>query len=202
MEKEEKRSLTPNPSPKGEGSGKPNNGTADHSVIQSPSTTKYPYRLPGTMRVLSPNLDLEFRVTQPTGESNRDELASTKQAQLYKTKGEKKQTIVAHLTAPADSTDPVAAMYAQLGKLAKDANLETKAAPPLRGEKLHDRDGLRVILNKAQGKVEVAFTIDLGVNPDYNNVFYRTVSDITRCFSINQQKLLSAIPARQKSSQS
>lgn len=189
-----------------EGSAIPASGMADPSASANQSSKastearKYPYKLPGTMRVMSENLDLEFKVAQPTGESNREDIASTKSSQLYKTKGTKQQTIVAHLTARPDSPDPLADMYGQLDKMARDAKLETKAEPKLRGEKLLDSKTLSVILSKKERKIDVRISIDLAEHPDYKDEFYKAIVEINKCFSINQQKVLSALPAPAKSS--
>lgn len=189
-----------------EGNAIPTSGMADPSASANQSTNptteakKYPYKLPGTMRVMNANLDLEFKVSQSTGESNREEISSTKNSQLYKTKGTKQQTLVAHLTARPDSPDPLADMYGQLQKLAKDAKLETKEEPKLRGEKLLDSKNLSVILSKKEHKIDVRISIDLAQHPDYKDEFYKAIVELNKCFSINQQKVLSALPAPAKNS--
>ena len=160
----------------------------------------FPRSIRGTLKVLNEEHDLEFRATRATGESNREEISSTKNSQLYKTKGTKQQTLVAHLTARPDSPDPLADMYGQLQKLAKDAKLETKEEPKLRGEKLLDSKNLSVILSKKEHKIDVRISIDLAQHPDYKDEFYKAIVELNKCFSINQQKVLSALPAPAKNS--
>ncbi len=155
----------------------------------APSTesTVYPLRLRGVLTVLNDQQDCEFRAQRSTGVSSQKEVSSTKDSKLYKTTGEKKPKMVAHITVPADSADPAADMQKQLQQLTK--GMKTKAKPKLNGRVLLDEKDCRVVLNEKERRVQVIFDIDLTASYDHQNQLIRKMQKISTCFAINQPYL-------------
>jgi hypothetical protein len=145
-------------------------------------------RLRGVLTVLNDHQDCEFRAQRSTGVSTQKEMSSTKDSKLYKTTGEKKPKMVAHICVPADSSDPAADMQQQLQLLTK--GLQTKAKPKLRGRVLLNESDCRVVLNEKERRVQAIFDIDLTASYDHQNQLIRKMQKISTCFAINQPYLV------------
>ncbi len=155
--------------------------------VQPTEENVYPLRLRGVLTVLNDQQDCEFRAQRSTGVSTQKEVSSTKDSKLYKTTGEKKPKMVAHITVPADSADPAADMQKQLQQLTK--GMKTKAKPKLQGRVLLDEKDCRVVLNEKERRVQVIFDLDLTTSNDHQNQLIRKMQKISTCFAINQPYL-------------
>lgn len=148
-----------------------------------------PRRIRGTM-ILKEGDDMEFRAQRSTGISSQEEIAKTAGSKLYRTVGEKKQSLVAHIVVPEGTADPAAYIYDCAEKLTK--GMQTKAKPKMRGTALKNDDDLRITLSKKEHKLEVTMTIDLQKKPNYQqelmNLMYRT----NQCFATNVTSIVSA----------
>ena len=148
-----------------------------------------PRKLRGTLTIKADD-DLEFRADRKTGISTQSELSHTREGKLYKTVGEKKNSMVAHIVLPADTKDPRAALYDQVDKLT--TGMQTKAKPRLKGQTLMDEDNCRVILSKKESRVEMVLAIDLKATPNYNQALMNLMYKVSQCFAINPTSLASA----------
>ena len=169
------------------------NGTgAPSATPTSTPEVKYPLRIKGTLTQLSPDHDYEFHAQRQTGISSQDPISKTADSKLYRTTGEKKTKMVAHVVVPSDSSDPVADIYEQVDRLTR--GLQTKAAPRLRGKLLLNQTDARVVFNKKDRRLQMVLSINLNETPNYQNQLIRLMQQISTCFAINQTSL-----AQQKS---
>ena len=85
-----------------------------------PAEKKEPFKpvlVRGSMKVLNEHNDMEFRAFRETGESTQTVLRQVGDSKLYTTKGERRPKMVAHLSVPNSSPDPVASLYKQLDQV-------------------------------------------------------------------------------------
>jgi hypothetical protein len=134
--------------------------------------------------------DMEFRAERKTGVSAQQEIAKTAAGKLYRTVGEKKQSVVAHIVVPDGETDPTAFLYETVERLTR--GMQTKARPKMRGKTLMDDDNARITLSKKEHKVEMVLTIDLAATPNYNQALMNLMYKVSQCFAINGTSLASA----------
>lgn len=74
-------------------------------------------------------------------------------SKLYETEGEKEASVVAHIVANKNSTDPIADIYDDLGKLAKSHG--TKMPPVPSGRKLLETPMMTVVADEEEKAVTV-----------------------------------------------
>ena len=135
---------------------------------------------------------MEFR-PQAEGESTQLDKKTVGRSSFYQTKSEKEPQMVAHLSVPADSPDPVAQMQEDLALLTK--GMETKTDVQPKGKLLVDNDGLRIFTNNSRKTITVVQEIDLSAHPNYEKFMLNQMQQIFRCFTINEtsfRKLTSA----------
>ncbi len=160
------------------------------STLQTPSSGEplpVPRKVKGVLTIKSDD-DMEFRAQRKTGISSQEVLASCGESKVYRTVGEKKNRLVAHMNVAADSPDPVADMQEQFDKLT--ASLQTKRRPKLRGRLLLDNPDCRIIHNQKEGLVQCILDIDLKVTPNVQNQLIRLLQTINVCFVTNQTSLV------------
>ena len=163
-------------------------GTADPSA--TPTSTpevKYPLRIRGTLIQQTADHDYEFHAQRQTGISSQDPISKTADSKLYRTTGEKKPKMVAHVVVPSDSPDPVADIYEQVDRLTR--GLQTKAAPRLRGKLLLNQPDARIVFSRKERKLQMVLNINLNDTPNYQNQLIRLMQQISTCFAINQTSL-------------
>ena len=131
--------------------------------------------------------DMEFRAYRETGESAQEQIARTGASKLYRTVG-RQQTMVAHLSVPADCCDPRAELYEQVDKLTK--NMDTKAAPRLKGRSLMKDGEVTVVTNNREHRLQVTMTIDVSRHPDYTSRLLTLMQRVNQCFVTNQTTFL------------
>jgi len=148
-----------------------------------------PRKIRGTLTIKAED-DLEFRATRSTGISSQEEISKTTAGKLYRTVGEKKKSMVAHIVIPENETDPRAFLYETVEKLTRD--MQTKAKPRLRGKVLMDEENARVTLSKKENRLEMVLGIDLKATPDYYKALMNLMYRLNQCFAINQSSLVSA----------
>lgn len=153
---------------------------------QPNSPQPVPRKIRGTLTIKADD-DLEFRAQRSTGVSSQEEIAKTATGKLYRTVGEKKNSMVAHITVPDGEQDVRAFLYDSVDKLTQ--GLQTKARPRLRGRILTQNDSLRVTLNQKERQVEVVMSIDLNRTPNYNDRLMKLMYETSQCFAINQTSL-------------
>lgn len=156
-------------------------------VAPGPSHNPLPRKLRGTLTIKDHD-DLEFRADRQTGISSQDEIASDKTSKLYRTVGEKKNTMVLHATAPADCADPRAYFIGKVEQLTE--GMETKARPKLKGMRLMQTDDLSVTFQKKDRVIEATLRIELERYPAYNNRLITLMQSISQCFASNQTTFL------------
>ena len=127
-----------------------------------------PRKIRGTATIYADDR-MEFR-PQQAGEPQRLDVRKKGESSLYRTTSEKAPRLVAHLSAAADSPDPVAQMQEDLASLTKGMETKTDVQP--------------------KGKL-----IDLSAHPNYEKFMLNQMQQIFRCFTINEtsfRKLTSA----------
>ena len=106
--------------------------------------------------------------------------------------------MVAHLSVPADSPDPVAQMQEDLALLTK--GMETKTDVQPKGKLLVDEDGLRIFVNNSRKTITVVQEIDLNSHPNYERFMLTQLQEIFKCFTIKETYLHRLANAALKSS--
>lgn len=142
-----------------------------------------PRKIRGTLTIKADD-DLEFRAQRSTGISSQEQITKRGESKLYRTVGEKKNKLVAHLVMPADCTDPRAELYEQVDSLT--AGMQTKATPRLRGRSLLSDDDVRVTTNTKDHRVQVVLDIDVAAYPDYTSRLLTLMQRVNQCFATNQ----------------
>jgi len=156
---------------------------------KDPSAETTIRKVRGTM-IIKPGDEMEFRAQRSTGESSQEEIAKTAAGKLYRTVGEKKQSMVAHIVVPEGESDPRAFLLDGIDKLTK--HMESKAAPKLKGRVLADEPNMRITLSKKESKVELVLGIDLKATPNYTSALMNLMYKVNQCFAINKTSLTSA----------
>jgi len=142
---------------------------------------------------------MEFR-PQAEGESTQLDKKTVGRSSFYRTKSEKEPQMVAHLSVPADSPDPVAQMQEDLALLTK--GMETKTDVQPKGKLLVDEDGLRIFANNSRKTITVVQEIDLSAHPNYERFMLTQLQEIFKCFTIKETYLRRLANAALKSSRS
>ncbi len=143
---------------------------------------------------------MEFRPQQP-GEPQRLDVKKKRESSLYRTCSEKAPRLVAHLSAAADSADPVSEMMSDFNALTKDIQKKEPALP--KGSMLcKTDDGLTIYANHAKMEITVQQVIRLEDHPSYEKFMLNQMQEIFKCFTINQTSLGKLSRAAQKSSRS
>ena len=148
-----------------------------------------PRKIRGTLTIKAED-DMEFRAEKKTGISSQQEIAKSTGGKLYRTVGEKKTSMVAHIVVPDGETDPAAFLYEEVEKLTK--GMQTKAKPKLKGKTLLDEPNARITLSKKESKVEMVLSIDLKQTPNYNQALMNLMYRVNQCFATNQTSLVNA----------
>ena len=146
-----------------------------------------PRKVRGTLTIKGED-DMEFRADRKTGLSSQEEIAKTAAGKLYRTVGEKKQTMVAHITVPDTERDPRAFLYEQVERLSKSLP-QGRKPPQLKGRRLLDDADAQVTLAAKEHKVTIALTIDVAQTPNYNYQLMNLMQRVSQCFAINQTSL-------------
>ncbi len=142
-----------------------------------------PRKLRGVLTIKAMD-DMEFRADRHTGATSQKEIASDRTAKLYRTVGEKKNSLVLHAVAPSDCTDPRAYFTDCVERMTE--GMETKKKPKLRGVRLMDDEDLTVTYQKCTRTIEATLRIELEKTPAYNNRLINLMQRISQCFVINQ----------------
>ena len=165
----------------------------DHQQAQQAQQGQKPLPTPrkvrGTLTIKSED-DVEFRADRHTGISSQEQISKTGDSKLYRTVGEKKNKLVAHISVPSDDPDPAASMSEQLEQLTR--GMQTKARPKLKGRVLLNEPNARITLSKKDSKVEMVLSIDLKTNPNYNQALMNLMYKVNQCFATNQTSLVNA----------
>ena len=140
----------------------------------------------GTARIDRETGDVNFRAAQ-SGEPVQRNVKKYGKSSFYETEGEKQSSYVCHLKVDKDAVDPVADMRDQLEHLTANLRKKEPAAP--RGKFLLDKPGLVVIHNRKAGEVSVRLTIDLRSEGMLSFKLFNLVSEVNKCFAINQKEL-------------
>ena len=146
-------------------------------------------KIRGTLTIVSAaDHDYEFRAQRQTGVSTQEVVSQTAVSKLYRTTGERKPKLVAHLTTCADSADPAADLSEQLARLTK--TFDRPATPRLRGRVLlDDSTGLRVTHNQKQQVLECVLRFDLNTTKDLQSTLIKRMQEISTCLAINKTSL-------------
>lgn len=152
---------------------------APQSVGAVPSTR--PRKIRGTMTV-SEDDSMEFR-PQQAGEPQQELIRKSGQSKLYRTTGKKEQKLIAHLVCDADAPDAFSELSRQLEQCA--AVLETREPRKPVGAVLLHKEDVDVRFNRTKRIMQVAFSIDLNVYPNYQKRFMNLMQEINQCFAIN-----------------
>ena len=147
-----------------------------------------PRKVKGTMTFLTED-DIEFRAQRSTGTSTQSVVKSDGKSKLYRTVGDKKKSMIAHLVVDEDDSDPAASMFSQLEKLTKD--MQPKKLPQQRGKILLDDKEVRIALSKSSKQIDIRLAIDLTEHPNYDQCLMSLMYKINQCFAINQTLLRS-----------
>ena len=148
-----------------------------------------PRRIRGTLTIKADD-DMEFRAERKTGLSSQQEIAKTASGKLYRTTGEKRQSMVAHIVIPEGEKDATAFLYEQVERLTK--GMQTKARPKLKGRTLLDEPNARITLSRKESRIEMVLGIDLKATPDYQTALMNLMYKVNQCFATNQNILVSA----------
>jgi len=155
-----------------------------------PAEKKEPFKpvlVRGSMKLLNEHNDMEFRAFRETGESTQTVLRQVGDSKLYTTKGERRPKMVAHLSVPNNSPDPVASLYEKLDQVTE--GIAPPCAPPLTGEFLMRSDETSVVLNKQDVKLEVRLLIDLTATPNVQQTLIKRMQEISACLATNSTTL-------------
>lgn len=155
--------------------------------VQKQEQKRVPRKLRGTLTIKACD-DMEFRADRCTGLSSQEEIASDKTSKLYRTIGEKRNTMVFHASAPPDCQDPRAYFIGKIEQLTE--GMETKAKPKLRGIRLMTADDLDITFNRKERIIEATLRIELERYPAYNNRLITLMQRISQCFASNQTTFL------------
>lgn len=145
-----------------------------------------PRKVRGTMTIKSGD-NMEFRAYRETGSSTQQEIARKGDSKLYRTVGEKKNSLVAHIVLPADTTDPRAEIVEQVERLT--AGLQPKAKTRLRGKTLLSDDEVTVVACLKEHTVQVTLNINARQHPDYTSRLLTLMQRVNQCFATNQTSL-------------
>ena len=74
--------------------------------------------------------DLEFRAERKTGISSQEEIAKTAAGKIYRTVGEQKRSMVAHIVIPEKEADVPAFLHEAVTKLTAGMQSKSKAKIP------------------------------------------------------------------------
>jgi len=149
---------------------------------------KAPLKIRGTLTILDAEAhDYEFRAQRTTGESSQQVVRQNGQSKLYRTTGERKPKMVAHLSVSADSPDPVADLHQQLQRVT--TGMETKLPPLLRGRVLLNDGGIIVVHNQRQQQVECRMTMATDGMASLQQKLIKNLQTLNQCFVINQDSL-------------
>ena len=155
-----------------------------------------PKKVRGTATIYADSR-IDFR-PQAEGSPAQVNKKSVGRSSFYKTTSEKEPQLVAHLSVPADSADPVAQMQEDLASLTK--GMESKKSVQPKGKLLVSTDGLKIFTNNTRKTITVVQEIDLSAHPNYEKFMLIQMQEIFKCFTINQSSLAKLIPAPRKSS--
>ena len=132
----------------------------------------------------------EFRA-QAKGEPREEVLKKEGSGKLYRTTGKNRSQMVAHLSVPADTADPVASMTRQFNALTKDMRTRVKR-PEAKGEKLMNEDGTQIVLNSQERRLYINIEYNLDKNPNIAYELSKILAKVTQCLYINREKVLNA----------
>lgn len=140
--------------------------------------------------------DFEFR-PDGQGESRQQLITKAGKSRLYRTTGEKQQSLVAHLSVPSDSSDPCDDLRSDLERMLATQPGYRKPATP-RGRVLREEPFGKICLNRSAGTIECSFAISLMEHPDYMKQFYNLTHSIAQCLYYNTDSIvqLSRVLAR------
>ena len=133
--------------------------------------------------------DINFRAAQPS-EPIQKNVKKEGNSSFYETDGEKTSSYVCHLKVDKDSADPAGEMQEQLDKLTAGIRKKEPAAP--RGKFLLNKPEVLVVHNKKQSEVTVRLAINLKEEGELSAKLFNLVSEVNKCFAINQKKLIPA----------
>lgn len=150
---------------------------------------RVPRKVRGTLTIKAGD-DLEFRAYRDTGQSSQEQVAKSGDSKLYRTVGEKKNSMVAHIVVPAGSSDPKADIYEQVEKLTKSLSDTKKKIPALKGRSLMRDSEVQVTTNQKERQVQVVLTIDVSQYPDYTSRLLTLMQRVNQCFATNQNSLM------------
>ena len=149
---------------------------------------KVPRKIRGTLTIKAED-DLEFRAERKTGISSQEEIAKTAAGKIYRTVGEQKRSMVAHIVIPEKETDVPAFLHEAVTKLTAGMQSKTKAKMPAGGRLVWNDDDLSVKTVAKEHKIYVNMVIDVKQSPDYNSTMLKLMSKVSQCFAINQSSL-------------
>lgn len=141
----------------------------------------------GTAKIDRETGDINFRAAQ-AGDPVQRNVKKYGKSSFYETEGAKQSSYVCHLKVDKDAADPVADMRDQLEHLTASIRKKEPAAP--RGKFLLDKPGLVVIHNRKASEVNVRLTIDLKSEGMLSFKLFNLVSEVNKCFAINQKELI------------
>lgn len=96
------------------------------------------------------SMEFTFKPSEK-GEPVQKNVIRRGRSKLYETEGEKESSVVAHIVASKNSTDPIADIYDDLGKLAKRHG--TKIPPVPSGRKLLETPMMTVVADEEEKAV-------------------------------------------------
>lgn len=147
------------------------------------SSLPVPRKVRGTLTIKDGD-DMEFKAQRETGLSSQEEISHTRVSKMYRTVGEKKNKVVAHICIPNDVNDRRAFLYDEIDKLTSGEI--TKAKPKLKGRSLCSDEEVSVTANEGKKLVEVTLHINVGTYPDYVSRLLTLMQRVNKCFAINQ----------------
>jgi len=156
--------------------------------IRKDQQQKVPRKIRGTLTIKAED-DLEFRAERKTGLSSQEEIAKTAAGKIYRTVGEQKRSMVAHIVIPDKEADVPAFLHEAVTKLTAGMESKAKVKAPNGGRLIWNEDDLSVKTVAKEHKIYVNMVIDVKQSPDYNTRMFNLMQRISSCFAINQTSL-------------
>ena len=144
------------------------------------------FKVRGTSTIDRETGDIQFRASQPSDPVQRN-VKKLGNSSFYETEGAKQSSYVCHLRVDKDCEDPAGEMQEQLNKLTASIQRKAPAAP--RGKFLLNRDDVVVVHNQTQREVTVRLTINLQTEGEVSAKLFNLISEVNKCFAINQKRL-------------
>lgn len=140
----------------------------------------------GTAKIDKGSGDVTFRACQPSDPVQRN-VKKFGNSTFYETDGAKQSSYVCHLKVDKDVEDPASEMEEQLRKLT--TSLRKKEPPAPRGKFLLNRDDIVVVHDQKNAKVVVRVSINLNTEGEISSKLFNLISEVNKCFVINQKRL-------------